>query len=98
MAYLVGCPVCGDKVSTDARFCPHCGETNPYDFQEIHDPPIIVKCGLCDGVGRRNEEVEGFFGTKMKQVTCFACEGTGLRKKETSIGHYFEFRGKKIAR
>lgn len=96
MAYLVGCPVCGDKVSTDARFCPHCGETNPYDFTETHTPPLRVPCFACDSTGRREEEVDGFFGKKMKNVECIICKGTGIQVIYSSVGHYFEFRGRKL--
>jgi len=41
MARLGACKTCGEEVSDEARFCPHCGQPDPFDFaawQDKNDP------------------------------------------------------------
>ncbi|MCU6713265.1 zinc-ribbon domain-containing protein [Paenibacillus sp. J5C_2022] len=34
MSILIKCRVCDKPVSSNARFCPHCGETSPEPIKE----------------------------------------------------------------
>ncbi len=47
MAYLVYCPTCGGKMSSNAYTCPHCGET---EFQQ--SVKRTCDCRHCNGTGK----------------------------------------------
>lgn len=34
MGTLINCRVCGKPVSSNARFCPHCGDTSPEPYKD----------------------------------------------------------------
>lgn len=34
MATLISCRVCEKSVSSNARFCPHCGERSPEPYKD----------------------------------------------------------------
>lgn len=87
MARLVGCPVCDGAVSTSANFCPHCGETNPFDFT------LCKPCIDCKGKGYFYRELNSIFFKKGIITNCEKCEGTGKTEKWMS-GFYFERMGK----
>lgn len=87
MARLVGCPVCEGAVSTFANFCPHCGETNPFDFT------LRETCIDCKGKGYLYKEVNYLLFKGSKVTGCEKCESTGKMERWVS-GFYFEYAGK----
>lgn len=66
------CPTCKREISTSAKFCPNCGETDFLTFAEEGPKETYVDtCGHCGGIGKIEKD-DAFF-----KVTCEQCEGSG---------------------
>ena len=48
MGYLVYCPTCNGKMSSNAECCPHCGETHFYKREHYSKK---IQCYTCNGSG-----------------------------------------------
>jgi len=70
MAYLTHCGICGDKVSSDAKSCPHCGDPRTTQRDRINmataekqweQTMTWKKAGLCSkcGSSQFEERVRG---------------------------------------
>ena len=67
------CPTCGHRISTNARTCPNCGETEFLFFLRFSSEP----CSLCV------DETGGF--RRDRPIVCEACNGSGLQKFEVYL-------------
>lgn len=46
-AVKVNCPFCGDKIDSDAKFCPHCGSNIEEKSQDVKDEKDNKNCPNC---------------------------------------------------
>lgn len=72
MSYLVACPVCSKSISSEAKSCPHCGESQHKYTKQVHaghGPMKDHRCSGCGGTGTKTHR----WGSQ----TCSVCNGTG---------------------
>ncbi len=80
MATLVYCPTCNGVISSNATFCPHCGETV---FTKREIVRRRRKCSCCDGTGRIQHEKSIYVSIDYAGKISFEKKKVGERWDET---------------
>jgi ribosomal protein L7/L12 len=57
MAKLGSCKTCQGMVSSEAPVCPHCGQPNPYNGDDLGEVRLLVKQGQKIAAIRRLREL-----------------------------------------
>mgnify|MGYP005651773633 CR=1 FL=1 len=69
MAQLVYCVTCDEKMSINAKKCPHCGEFVFFS----KDGDLDTACPTCSGGGH----IQGIFQGQPYGGPCHKCDGKG---------------------
>jgi len=70
------CRECGDKVSTEAKTCPHCGVPHPTTEGCTQcNGSGYIECPACEETGERVCPICRGTGTDSEGYNCKQCEG-----------------------
>lgn len=87
MGYLVYCPTCNGKMSSNAECCPHCGETHFYKREHYSKK---IQCDTCNGSGKI---------ISYKDSVCVKCVGdeiVGVEARVIDVGSEMNGNGEVI--